>query len=62
MVLARGATPRFDTAAADQRLAQQKLDLSVEAAELIRSPTAQFLEIFGVEPQQECFSLSHDYW
>lgn len=53
------AIQRTVPAAANQCLAKQELDLAIEAAELIRSPTAQFLQIFGIQAQEECLSLSH---
>ncbi len=59
MVPSRRTPPRLDAAAVDQRLPKQELDLAVEAAELVRSPTAQFLEIFSLEAQEECLSFSH---
>ena len=42
-----------------QRLAQEKLDLSVEAAQIVIGPSLHLFEDAVVNPKQEGFTFSH---
>ncbi len=50
------------TLAAPHRLAQQELDLAVQAAQLIVGPALDRVEQLAVHTQEERLPFCHDYW
>jgi hypothetical protein len=45
-----------------KRPAQQKLYLSIQAAQVVIGPPLEALEKIRVEPNQKWFTLCHNYW
>jgi hypothetical protein len=46
---------------ASQRIAQQVLDLAVQAAQVVVGPALNGLEHGGIDPQQEGLAVRHRY-